>query len=87
MSFKLGDEVSWSSSANGSTKKKIGNIVDVIPAGASVYRSKFINSLDVGNIPRKHESYVVCVGAAPGSRAKPKYYWPRVSAISLHKDK
>lgn len=87
MAFKLGDEVSWSSSANGSTKKKIGHVVEVIPAGVSVLTSKFRSELDAGSAPRKEESYVVCVGPKPSSRAKPKYYWPRVSALSLHKDK
>ncbi|NEG85064.1 hypothetical protein GQQ22_13415 [Pantoea agglomerans] len=83
--FKLGEEVSWSSSANGSTKKKIGNVVDVIPAGKPISSSKF-KTLSGGGLPRKEESYVVCVDVKPGSRGKPKYYWPRVSALSLHKD-
>lgn len=83
--FKLGDEVSWSSSANGSTAKKIGDVVEVIPAGKPIGSSKF-KTLNGGGLPRKEESYVVCVGVKPGSRAKPKYYWPRVSALSLHKD-
>ncbi|PKH21447.1 hypothetical protein CIG19_16760 [Enterobacterales bacterium CwR94] len=87
MTFKLGDEVSWISSASGITKKKIGNVVDVIAPGVSVHKSKFKDDLDASTIPRKEESYVVCVGPRPGSRAKPKYYWPRVSALSLHKDK
>lgn len=86
MGFKVGDEVSWSSASNGSWKEKIGDVVEVIPAGVSVHSSKFRNELDASSIPRKEESYVVCVGPKPGSRAKPKYYWPRVSALKLHKD-
>ena len=86
MVFKVGDEVSWSSASNGSWKEKIGDVVEVIPAGVSVHRSKFRSELDASSIPRKEESYVVCVGPKPGSRAKPKYYWPRVSALKLHKD-
>lgn len=86
MGFKVGDEVSWNSASNGSWKEKIGDVVEVIPAGVSVHRSKFRNELDASSIPRKEESYVVCVGPKPGSRAKPKYYWPRVSALKLHKD-
>ncbi len=86
MGFKVGDEVSWSSASNGSWKEKIGDVVEVIPAGVSVYSSTFRNELDASSIPRKEESYVVCVGPKPGSRAKPKYYWPRVSALKLHKD-
>ncbi|MFY0403314.1 hypothetical protein ACOMDP_11830 [Pantoea dispersa] len=86
MGFKVGDEVSWSGASNGSWKEKIGDVVEVIPAGVSVYSSMFCNELDASSIPRKEESYVVCVGPKPGSRAKPKYYWPRVSALKLHKD-
>lgn len=86
MGFKVGDEVSWSSASNGSRKEKIGDVVEVIPAGVSVHSSTFRNELDASSIPRKEESYVVCVGPKPGSRAKPKYYWPRVSSLKLHKD-
>ncbi len=84
--FKLQDEVYWVSQANGFTKRKIGVIVDVIPPGISVRKSKFSNDLDAVSQPRDHESYVVCLAARPGSRAKPKYYWPRVSALRIHKD-
>lgn len=86
MNFKLGDEVSWESQANGGMTKKIGNVVEVIPAGVPVSMSIF-KTLSGGGSPRNHESYVVCVGAKPGSRAQPKYYWPRVSALRLHNDK
>lgn len=86
MVFKLGDEVSWISQAGGHAKKKIGNVVEVIPAGVSTLDSKFRMELDASSTPRKEESYIVCVDVKPGSRAKPKYYWPRVSALSLHKD-
>lgn len=84
--FKLGDEVSWSSSAGGFTKKKIGDVVEVIPAGVSIMKSRFRAELDASTLPRAYESYIICVGPKPGSRAKPKYYWPRVSALKLHKD-
>lgn len=87
MEFKLGDEVSWSSQAGGFEKVKIGVVVDVISAGESILKSKFRRELDASTLPRKEESYVVCVGAKPGSRAKPKYYWPRVSELKAHKDK
>ncbi|MBN3186082.1 hypothetical protein GT391_01945 [Pectobacterium brasiliense] len=86
MNFKIGDEVLWTSSSNGSTKTKIGVVVELIPAEVSVRKSKFSNYLDASRIPRKEESYIVCVGPKPGSRARPKYYWPRVSALNHHKD-
>lgn len=52
-------------------------MVDVIPAGVNVRKSKFANELDAPGLPRKEESYVVCVVPKPGSRAKSKYYWPK----------
>ena len=84
--FKENDEVIWSSQAGGREKVKIGTVVEVIPAGKSILRSRFRHELDASISPRREESYVVCVGPKPGSRAKPKYYWPRVSALSLNKN-
>ena len=85
-SFKEGDEVTWSSQANGVSKVKIGEVVEVLPAGKSILKSRFRDGLDASTIPRDEESYIVCVGPKPGTRAKPKYYWPRVSALSLNKN-
>lgn len=82
--FKEDDEVIWSSQAGGAEKVKIGTVVEVIPAGKSILHSRFRNELDASTLPRKEESYIVCVGPKPGSRAKPKYYWPRTSALSLN---
>lgn len=83
--FKEGDEVIWSSQANGGWKVKVGDVVEVIPEGKSILQSRFRHELDAATTPRKEESYIVCVGPKPGSRAKPKYYWPRTSALSLNK--
>ena len=82
--FKEGDEVIWSSQAGGRMKVKIGEVVEVVPAGKSILKSRFRNELDASKLPRDEESYIVCVGPKPGSRAKPKYYWPRTSALSLN---
>lgn len=82
--FREDDEVIWSSQAGGSEKVKIGTVVEVIPAGKSILKSRFRDELDASTLPRKEESYIVCVGPKPGSRAKPKYYWPRTSALSLN---
>ncbi|EOI3527703.1 hypothetical protein ACMSYW_000878 [Cronobacter dublinensis] len=88
MKFKLNDEVKWSSSASGFTKVKIGVIVEVIPAGVNVRKFELGRQLDALGLPRKEESYIVCVWPNPGSRAKPKYYWPRVNALRhLHNGK
>lgn len=81
--FKEGDEVIWSSQAGGGWKVKVGDVVEVIPAGGSIKKSKFMEFLSSPGLPRKEESYIVCVVPKPGSRAKPKYYWPRTSALSL----
>lgn len=83
--FKEGDEVIWKSQAGGREKVKIGEIVDIVPAGQSVKKSRFAIELDFPGQPRNQESYIVCVGPKPGSKAKPKYYWPRVSALSINK--
>lgn len=83
--FKEGDEVIWSSQAGGSLKVKIGDVVEVVPPGKSILKSRFRSELDASTLPRDDESYIVCVGPKPGSRAKPKYYWPRTSALSLNK--
>ena len=83
--FKEGDEVIWSSQAGGGWKVKVGDVVEVIPAEVNVQKSRFSQFLGAPGLPRKEESYIVCVGPKPGSRAKPKYYWPRTSALSLNK--
>ena len=87
MTFKVNDEVFWVSQAGGNVKKKIGVVVEVLPAGRSANKSKFRSWLDCSDLPRKHESYIVCVGPRPGSKARPKYYWPRVSALKSLKEK
>ncbi|HIC5947480.1 TPA: hypothetical protein ACW46Q_000443 [Salmonella enterica subsp. enterica serovar Nagoya] len=44
--FKEGDEVIWSSQANGGWKVKVGYVVEVIPAGKSILQSMFRHELD-----------------------------------------
>lgn len=68
MKFKLNDEVKWSSSSNGVTKVKIGFIVEVIPPGVNVKKFELGRLLDAPGLPRKEESYIVCVGPRPGYR-------------------
>lgn len=84
-SLKEGDEVIWKSKSGGVEKIKIGEVVDVIAAGQSVRKSRFASELDAPGQPRSEESYIICVGPKPGSKAKPKYYWPRVSYLSINK--
>lgn len=90
MTFKPGQEVSWSSQANGSDLKKVGTIVRVIPAGVWLKdvlsrdeaKSEFSLRTDFAGLPRQHESYLVAV---PGNsdRAKKQLYWPRVSSLKV----
>jgi hypothetical protein len=76
MAFKNGDKVKWSSSAQGSWKEKTGVVVTVVQAGVS---PKLVGS----GWPREHESYVVEVAQGTTGKAKPKLYWPRVTALAL----
>lgn len=76
--LNVGDIVTWTSQANGSSITKKGTVVEVIPAGKQP-------SVDVIRTPgaaRKHESYVVDVVQVSNGRArKPKRYWPLVSLL------
>lgn len=78
--FKVGMTVEWRSSANGSTKHKVGEIVAVVPAKQRP-APKF--RLDSSGLPRDHESYVIAVKCGKTDKAKPKLYWPRVAALQL----
>lgn len=75
--MNVGDKVTWTSQSQGSAKKKDGVVVEIVPA-------KQYAKIRQGNdgMPRDHESYIVRVDPVKGS-AKPKYYWPRVSALSV----
>lgn len=83
--MKLGDTVIWTSQAQGYVKRKIGVIVDVVPAGKRPDREKFLalyRGPGVG-MPRDHESYVV--------RCRPKdnngrggLYWPRANQLKTY---
>jgi hypothetical protein len=84
--FKTGDNVSWSSQANGSPKIKTGEVVFVLPARSTPYR--FVNELkskfncaavDARTLSRDHESYLVAVPAR--KKGKPRLYWPRVNGL------
>ena len=79
MTFKLNDKVAWASQSQGSARRKVGTVVQVIPANVP---PKLVGS----GLARPHESYVVSV---PGktARAKPKIYWPVVSLLQPAKEK
>lgn len=76
MTINLGMKVKWVSQANGGWKEKVGTVVEVVDAN---YPPK---SPAGSGWMRNHESYIVSV---PGktAKAKPKLYWPRVSALKV----
>ena len=78
MKFNIGDTVTWWSSSNGSRTEKTGKVVAVIPLGVSPNGW----GLDAPGCWRDHESYIVEVKVGKTARAKPKNYWPRVSALN-----
>jgi hypothetical protein len=75
LAWKVGDRVQWTSQAQGCTKTKLGTVVAVIPKGDRPTGIKGCGW------HRDHESYVIEVQPKTGSRAKPKAYWPVVSAL------
>lgn len=70
----IGDAVEWDSQANGSWTRKIGRVVEIVPAGKDP-QSK-IAGYPGGR--RGHESYVVEVRT--GTRSK-RLYWPRAASL------
>ena len=69
--FKTGDCVAWCSQAGGYSKIKIGEIIEVVPAGKMPTKHRKMDSVT----PRTHESYVVRVGRI-------RTYWPLVKYLS-----
>lgn len=89
MSFKVGDEVRWSSQAAGFAKEKRGVVVKVVPANTWLKevikpldaRSRYTVRTDFAGLPRDHESYLVEV-PGPTEKAKKRLYWPRASGLA-----
>lgn len=77
--FKVGDQVEWASTSNGSKKTKRGAVEAVIGAGKYPSDAQ-CKEVGTSGLARDHESYMVRV---PGktSASKGKLYWPRVSAL------
>lgn len=73
--LREGDEVYWISSANGTSLKKSGVIVEVVKKGEKPKRR------GVTGVPRAGESYLVEVPAPKTSRAASRIYWPRASLL------
>lgn len=73
--FKIGDKVKWSSQAQGYSKIKEGEVVQVVPSGERPDRERFIELYKHSGcgFGRSAESYVV--------RVKRKHYWPVASKL------
>lgn len=80
MKFQIGDLVEWTSQSAGIVKRKIGEIVYVVPA-----RERPVRLVGAGcGQSRDHESYVVRVRQYDrlGEKViRTRGYWPRVSAL------
>ena len=82
--FKLGQQVEWTSQANGCTRTKRGTIVRVIGSGQP-FNAREFPGLQKGaptGLPRQHESYIVHVPTKTGL-GKGRHYWPLVSQLRL----
>lgn len=79
--MKKGTQVSWWSQAGGSLTKKVGKIVEVVPANRFPNWDHYPghNKIDGGGLFRNHTSYLVEV-PQPRKR-KPKLYWPLVKHL------
>jgi hypothetical protein len=72
----LHTEVTWESQANGTSKRKVGLVIEVIAPGELPTK----HEPDGG--PRDHESYVVEVPRSGSKGAlPPKTYWPKVTGL------
>jgi hypothetical protein len=76
--FQIGDIVIWTSKAGGNTKKKIGVVIEVVPAGQTPTTCVNLST-------RRHESYVILVPRKSRARRnkslKPSIYWPHASLL------
>jgi hypothetical protein len=80
--FKIGDRVAWESQSHGSMKTKVGTVVAINPPNG-IEHVKVKWGLIGSGYARDHQSYIVAVKAGKTDKAKPKHYWPRVSALRL----
>jgi hypothetical protein len=80
--MKIGDEVAWTSQAQGYAKKKRGVIVAIVPPGktpADVALPEGCAVRGPGLLGRPEESYAVRVGTSKA------LFWPRVGHLKLAK--
>lgn len=86
---EVGDKVAWVSQSKGIWTKKVGTVVQIIPANAFLYRE--INSMFlrahyqlrfdyVSANPRKDTSYLVAV-PSENIQARDLLYWPETRKL------
>lgn len=80
-SFSIGDMVKWTSSSNGMTTVKAGQIEAVILAKERITLQQCQEANATG-LPRDHASYLVRVQNKSG-QGKGKLYWPRVNQLAI----
>jgi hypothetical protein len=78
MSMKVGDEVTWTSQAGGSAKRKKGVIVQVVAARSM---PEPLPKHYGGGMWRDHESYVV--DCRKSLTHAPNTYWPVASKLNI----
>lgn len=82
--FEVGEEVAWTSQAQGYTKTKVGTIVAIVDS--EMWPQDVVNQFEPalrklstrkmgGGSPRDHVSYLI--------RVKRSLYWPRVEGLRL----
>ena len=72
--FKVGDRVKWESQAAGISAVKIGDVIMVVPPGATP-------EIKGAGMARAHESYVVLAKTDYSNRKRT--YWPLVHKLEL----
>ena len=81
-----GTVLSWTSQSRGTTLKKVGTIVDVIPAGEAPDELKWPEMYRNGKLlgsRRSKISYIVRVDPTLASAAQPKFYWPLTKGLTV----
>ena len=76
MMFNVGDKVEWTSQAAGTTRVKVGEVLEVVPPWTNP-RTR----LREPRFWRDHVSYVVRAVALGRKSGRASNYWPRVSAL------
>jgi hypothetical protein len=80
MTFTHGQRLKWTSSSNGSTKTKVGKVVEAVQPGKLPSSQHGDYGLRSDGLPRDHVSYVMHVNGAT-QRARGQRFWPIASKL------